>query len=138
MCQEKQCSQCLRFLPLVEFHKSKAQKDGHQVKCKQCQAEYHRKYYEANKDKAAECGRKYREANKEKIAERKRKYREANKEKIAVYHRKYHEANKDKALERERKYREAKRAEKAQTAVFRGLDKDKLKELKIKLEKLEK
>lgn len=153
MCQEKQCTKCFRFLPLGEFSKHKIKKDGLRSECRQCRAEWQRKYYEANKDKIAERQHKYNEANKDKVAEKKRKYNEANKDKIAERKRKYYEANREKIEERQRKYREAnsekieerqrkyreaKRAETAQTAVFRGLDKNKLKELKTKLEKLEK
>ena len=138
MCQEKQCTKCLRFLPLGEFHKNKTQKDGHVSQCKKCVAESYRKWREANKDKHAESCRKWREANKDKHAEGVRKWREVNKDKVADQNRKYREVNKDKVAEKNRKYYEAKRAETAQTAVFRGLDKNKLKELKTKLEKLEK
>ena len=137
MCQEKQCIKCLRFLPLGEFGKRKTGKDGLHSQCKECEKEYQRKYREANKEKVAGYERKYREANKEKIAERDRKYREANREKKLEYNRKYYEANKENIVEQKHKYRETKRQEKIQSAVFRGLDADKMKELKTKLAELE-
>ena len=47
------------------------------------QAEYQRRYREANREKVAEGQRRYREANREKVAEGQRRYREANREKVA-------------------------------------------------------
>jgi len=104
MTEVKTCSRCGETKPVSEFSKYKAKKDGLQVYCKPCVAEYNRKYREENKEKCAEYNRKYREENKEKIVECNRKYREENKEKELERHRKYREENKEKCAERNRKY----------------------------------
>ena len=59
-------------------------------------AEYHRRYYEANREAVAEYNRRYYEANKEAVAEYHRRYYEANKEAVAERNRRYYEANKAK------------------------------------------
>ena len=152
MSQEKQCTCCLRFLPLSEFHKDKNTKSGVRSHCKECakdrqrkfrQAnaekvkERNRKYREANPEKVKETYRKYREANAEKEKERSRKYYEANVEKMKEYYRKYYEANAEKEKERNRKRRESVRATETQQAVIRGIDPSKLQELKNKLKELD-
>lgn len=42
----KKCSKCKRELPITEFHRNKAAKDGLQSHCKECT-----KLYDANKKK---------------------------------------------------------------------------------------
>ena len=91
-------------------------------KCKPCQKEYCRKWYDANRkkiyernlkwqkenpDKASDSKRKYREANREKISDYSHKRYHSNREKIAKYSRKYYEANRDKVAERGRKWTQA-------------------------------
>jgi hypothetical protein len=44
-----ECSKCSRKRPLTEFSKNKTKKDGVNTWCKSCQANYHKKYREANK-----------------------------------------------------------------------------------------
>ena len=138
MSQEKQCTCCLRFLPLSDFNKNRTKKDGRQYECKQCEKERKRKWREANHERDKERKRKYYEANREKVKERDHKYYEANSEKLKERRRKYREANPEKEKERYRKYHEEKRATNTQQAVLRGIDPNKLKELKNKLKELDK
>ena len=42
----KKCTKCGRELPVSEFHKNKAQKDGLQTYCKECQKESYKLYSE--------------------------------------------------------------------------------------------
>jgi len=72
-------------------------------------AEYHKKWYQLNKEKKAEYHKKYYELNKEKRAEQIRKYDEKNKEKRAEYDKKYREENRENRIEYEREYREENR-----------------------------
>ena len=57
------------------------------------QAEYDRRYLEANKEAKVERDRRYFEANKKAVTEQKRRYREANKEALAEQKRRYHRRN---------------------------------------------
>lgn len=57
------------------------------------QAEYDRRYLEANKEAKVERDRRYFEANKKAVMEQKRRYREANKEALAEQKRRYHRRN---------------------------------------------
>jgi len=43
--------------------------------------EYHRRYYQENKERLAEQQRRYREENKERLAEQKRRYYQEKKQK---------------------------------------------------------
>lgn len=44
----KQCRKCMIGKPFEEFHRSKASKDGRQLWCKSCAAEYQRNHYNTN------------------------------------------------------------------------------------------
>ena len=72
-------------------------------KCKEKQAEYLRRYRDANREKVNEQNRRYYQANKEKENERSRRYRAANPEKEAERKRKYQAANREKMNEYNRK-----------------------------------
>ena len=62
----KQCIKCNRVLPIEHVHKSKHQKDGHRVYCKDCVSEYGKKrrrtpegIYEAIKGRQKYCHKYY-------------------------------------------------------------------------------
>lgn len=61
--------------------------------------DYHKKYYEKNKEKMKESQRKWREKNKEKKKEYDKNYLEENKEKKLEYYKQYYEENKEKKKE---------------------------------------
>lgn len=44
MTETKHCKRCDRTLPIDQFHKDKKSKDGHAFYCKECCAEYGRRY----------------------------------------------------------------------------------------------
>ena len=50
MTQTKRCFQCKKELSLDKFSKSKALKDGFQVACKECKADYSRRYRQYGED----------------------------------------------------------------------------------------
>ena len=56
--ENKTCSFCQRVLPLYEFHKRSATKDGRQYYCKDCVRKLNRQRY---RDLALEGGPRYRE-----------------------------------------------------------------------------
>lgn len=73
----KTCPQCGIEKPLNEFHKHKNRKSGICVWCKNCMAEYSKRYRlrPEIKIKNAERGKRYRQNNKEKIAKQNKEYR---------------------------------------------------------------
>ena len=56
----KMCTKCGRELPLSEFTKNKASKDGLRAYCKECQKEYKKEYYENNQADDLRKQTKYR------------------------------------------------------------------------------
>ena len=114
----KTCPTCKESKELICFYKNKSKPDGFSVYCKECKAEFQRKYWQANAKKLAEQRRKYRQANPEKIAEGLRKYAQANPEKIAEIQRKYRQANPEKNAEHQRKYRQKQKQEQAANLFF--------------------
>ena len=104
---EKQCSKCLAFKPLSEFHNQKNKKDGKKPACKCCTKESDRKYRAANPEKVKSAVRKRRAANREKINEARRKRQAENPEKHREYNRKRRAANREKINEAQRKRRAA-------------------------------
>ena len=47
----KECNICHEVKPVSEFSKNKSKTDGLQLKCKECNKEYDKKYKEEKKDK---------------------------------------------------------------------------------------
>ena len=66
--REKECNKCGEVKPLDEFAKRKDSKDDRRNKCKECQDEYQRQYYQDNKEHKAQ----YNEEHKEERNERRR------------------------------------------------------------------
>jgi hypothetical protein len=72
---EKRCNHCKRILPIDDFYKDKASKDGHKNNCKECQKEFTKAYRSKNYDKVMEYQATYREKNRSRQElERKSKY----------------------------------------------------------------
>lgn len=61
-----------------------------------CYICYHRKWYQANKDKISAAHRKYYQVNREKVNAANRKWQQANKDKVNAACRKYYQVNRDK------------------------------------------
>ena len=89
----KICSKCKVEKDAGEFYKHKNHENGLSSKCKDCDREYHKEYYQKNKEGIIEKKKEYRKNNKEKVAEINRKYHEKNKEDIAERKKKYREKN---------------------------------------------
>ena len=96
----KRCGKCGRSKPMSEFSRNKNRKDGINLWCRMCAAEYRREWYKANpnynrewgkanREKKSAYNRKWLNANREKKAKCDQEYRKANREKIAEYHREY-------------------------------------------------
>ncbi|KKL16324.1 hypothetical protein LCGC14_2496730 [marine sediment metagenome] len=92
----KRCSTCKRELPLSEFSKDRATKDGLQYQCKSCAKEYYRQYCQSEKGKVAGAGatKKYRGTEKGKAT--RVRYQRSLKGKAA--HKKYEQSPGRKAI----------------------------------------
>ncbi len=89
----KRCSKCKKNLPLPEFYKASAHKDGLQGECKNCGPQRHRKYYQSHRPEYAERQRKYTKKHSAKVKEWKRKYSQTHKAEIAKWQHKYRKAH---------------------------------------------
>ena len=90
----KTCTKCGETKPLDDFHRNQSGADGRRSRCRECTAEYRRRYREENLDKVMEYQRRWREENRDKVLD---------------YRRRYQEENRDKELERMRRWREENR-----------------------------
>jgi len=113
---KKICCTCKIEKDASEFHKSKALKDGHRRRCKECRKkcyqknkeyrrEMERQYYQKNKEQKIEYGKEYRRNNKDKISKYKKEYYQKIKEYRREYDKNYAKENKEKIKKRTRTYR---------------------------------
>jgi hypothetical protein len=91
----KICTTCLIEKPLDEFRRKAAGRPGRQARCKSCDKDYRRQYYEANKERTAEQQRDYRENNKEKKSAYDRRFRAEHREELVERSRQYYQDNKE-------------------------------------------
>lgn len=78
----KECSVCKQELPVENFYRDRARKDGLLIRCKDCERKLRRKTRVNNNGIYIKKDRKYYQAHKEEIKEKRRKYHELNREKI--------------------------------------------------------
>lgn len=92
----KICSICKRELPVEMFGISKREKDGRRYECRECRkkqqeihsdhiSEYHKRYYQENKDEIKRKSKIIRENSKDYIREYNKKYVKERKEKDGLY-----------------------------------------------------
>lgn len=81
----KKCNKCEKEYPETNEYFNKS-KNGFRPKCKSCNKQDCKKYYEENKEKFI----KYKTDNREEILKKKKEYRKNNKEKIAAHKKYYH------------------------------------------------
>lgn len=81
----KRCGQCKKDLPIVEFSKSKANRDGLQTTCKECKSIYNKKYRQENREKMKEYNRTWKEENPDKHREYRASVRRRYKEEWKAY-----------------------------------------------------
>ena len=111
----KTCIACKQVLPLGDFHRRSAAKDGHQSTCKGCK----REWWRATRDARNAAARDYRRRNGSRVREneRKRYYRddrkkksnqrwvEANREQKRAAYRAYYAADPEKQRARQQRFR---------------------------------
>src|SRR5579872_5401787 len=116
----KQCGRCKELLPLVNFAKSKAAKDGLQRWCRTCRKQHYEAHIEERReqgrrtyDQRKDAQKRYRDEHHEHYLELYRQYdithREQRKqrtkgEKSKTWEHEYRERNRQKFLEAERRY----------------------------------
>ena len=64
------CSKCLRTKPAAEMVADSRFKSGFQSYCRECQREYSRAHYAANKERRKEISKAWRAANPDRVAEK--------------------------------------------------------------------
>ena len=75
----KICSACKQVKGVSLFYKNRSSQDGYSHECKECRADYDKKYYEKNKEKITARVNKYRQENNEAVKIRKANYRQRTK-----------------------------------------------------------
>lgn len=110
----KHCNKCHRDVPIEDWYRNAANKDGLSCYCKPCWKEYskaqyqrHREkkrayaaaYGEGYKERRAEVGAIWRAANRERITAQNAVYRAANKKRKADYQREWQRKNPEKVRE---------------------------------------
>jgi len=96
----KVCTKCKVQKKLTEFSKAKQNKDGYLGKCKPCEKESSKEYYEKNKEKIIQRAKKYYKKNLEKI----KIYRENKKERDRDISKKYEKKKQKWKTEKSKEY----------------------------------
>lgn len=109
----KICNRCGKELPIIEFYKNKANKDGYYTHCKKCHCKYTQEWKESHKEIVIEnnkkYNKKYKAENKEETVIYGKKYREENREKVHKLNNNWCKNNRDKCNINDHKYRAEKR-----------------------------
>lgn len=97
----KICSACKKEKDITAFWKCKTNKDGLQTKCKECNFQYHKKYYARPeiKEKMRLYQKKLRQADPERFRARDRKRYHTNPSRNRAYQSKYLKKRSDKLRE---------------------------------------
>ncbi len=93
----KVCNKCGIEKPISEFNTNKKW-------CRLCEREYHKIYYEKNKEKVKEKVSKYREENIDKVRETNKKYKQTHRQLLRDKAKRYYYDNRDTILEKHKDY----------------------------------
>lgn len=96
----KQCGSCRLFLDLSHFGKNKMGANGLHSSCKKCKSNYHKEWYQKNKEKRDEQKTAYKRNNKERVRAKAREYVLKNMDSIKESQRKYYDENREQILQR--------------------------------------
>lgn len=102
--ETKVCWKCKRELSIVKFSKNSKTKDGYSGRCKECDAEYKKIYYETHREFISERQAYFRNRNPELTKARKRAEYEKNREKYLEYQRQYRINNAEKKRAMDKRY----------------------------------
>lgn len=110
----KTCAVCGKQKPRSEFSKKSANPDGLQRNCKECQAEYHRKWRAENVESRKTREKRWRDENYDRYRTNQAKWLAENAERLPGYQRKYKEKVKSRIRARDKAYRIATREQAAE------------------------
>lgn len=125
----KTCNKCLEVKALSEFDRGLKEKDGFQYSCILCNREWASSYRKDNFEKEKERHRKYDLANPECVLKRRKTYLARHKDKLILVRSERYLLNREKELVRCKIWRD-KNPEwtKNYTQIYRGINRDKIKE----------
>lgn len=103
----KLCTKCKEGKPLDQFHKQRAQPDGHKSICRTCAKVYKRQWYERNKQIVLEQNRQWRHNNKEHLAELVKRWEGENKDRVRQMRARWRGQSKEQIREYRARYRAA-------------------------------
>lgn len=99
----KACRCCSKSLPLSQFTKNSAKKDGLSIYCRPCMSDKNRANYETHRDNRLQKGKDYHKRNKEKRNEYTRLWRIENNDRSRELSRNYKRNNLPRYLELNRR-----------------------------------
>lgn len=85
----KVCYKCGRELPVEQFSKCESNKDGLNCKCKECDTQQVKQYYQEHKEKLLQYKQQYYQEHKEEKQQYNKQYHQENKEQILQYKKQY-------------------------------------------------
>lgn len=91
----KRCNKCGIEKPISHFNKHKSNRDGLELRCKACRAEYDRQRHTVNREQDNERCRQYNAKNKEALAEYALQYRDEHRDDLRERHRQYRTQNRN-------------------------------------------
>jgi len=109
--KKKVCTKCRIKKLINEFNKTKAREDGLSTRCKKCLSEYHKKYYEQNRQKILNAVETYKANNREKVLAGKRREYRKHKDKYLFDSANWQKKNRKKSNAIKYKYKIKKRKE---------------------------
>ena len=102
----KQCSQCSRRLPLIEFYSRKESRDGLRNKCKKCCRRVYASWYLLHALKIKRQMSIWRQNHREYVKKEIKKWVSANKEKVKIYHRKSFLLHREQIYKQQKRWRD--------------------------------
>ena len=107
--KNKVCTKCGIKKLKNEFSKSRVSGDGFYSQCKKCVSEYHKKYYQQNRQKILKAVETYKENNREKVLEDKRHEYNRHKDKYILNSANWQKKNREKSNDIKYKHKVKKR-----------------------------
>ena len=104
MVEYKKCVVCLESKELGEFPNDKNCRKGKSTRCRECAKEYLKKYYQANKEKAAAYNKERRKNKSAQISATNKAWKAENKERVRRNQDRYYKENKAKFRERNKQW----------------------------------
>jgi hypothetical protein len=105
----KGCTKCKVRKSINQFKKTRVSKDGLYPQCKKCTSEYHKQYYQKNRQKILKKVKKYTINNREKVLEGKRREYRKHREKYLLNNKEWAENNRTKSNQIKYNYKIRKR-----------------------------